>query len=166
MEVIVPRKAGTAGSSVELFRPDPFPWSAGPRQTCRGREAKVLVGLGFEEGRTGPAATGTKAATVGYGKGAEGAADRIAARYGVTATESAPAAAGHVVVTLGTAFTGVASDRPTAAPTDPGTSVAQRGPMVDAQAGGGISCVFRDGRPRVPSRSTAPSPNRVVWEVL
>ncbi|QEV00445.1 LytR family transcriptional regulator [Streptomyces viridifaciens] len=166
MEVIVPQKAWTAGSSVELFRPDPFPCSAGPRQTCRGREAKVLVGLGFEEGLTGPAATGPKVTTAGYGKGAEGAADRIAARYGVTATESAPAAAGHVVVTLGAAFTGVASGRPTAAPTDPGSNVARQGPMVDAQADGGIPCVFRDGRPRVPSRSTAPSPNRVVWGVL
>ncbi|MFF9645208.1 LytR C-terminal domain-containing protein [Kitasatospora aureofaciens] len=126
----------------------------------------VLVGLGFTEGRTGPAATRPKATTICYGKGVKDGADRIAARYGATATESASAAAGHVVVTLGTAFTGVAPGRPTAAPTDPGTNVSQQGPVVDAQSDGGIPCVFRDGRPRVPTRSTAPSPNRVVWGVL
>ncbi|MFE5587170.1 LCP family protein [Kitasatospora sp. NPDC056531] len=105
-------------------------------------EAKVLVGMGFKEGRTGPAATKQKNTTVTYGKGAKEAADQIAARYGVTATESASTGADRVVVTLGTAFTGVASDRPTTAPTDPGTNVAQQGPMVDAQSDGGIPCVF------------------------
>ncbi|MET8629569.1 LCP family protein [Kitasatospora sp. NPDC004669] len=105
-------------------------------------EAKVLVGMGFKEGRTGPAATKPKNTTVTYGKGAKEAADQIAARYGVAATESASAGADKVVVTLGTTFTGVASDRPTAAPTDPGTNVAQQGPMVDAQSDGGIPCVF------------------------
>ncbi|MFJ4191347.1 LCP family protein [Kitasatospora sp. NPDC089509] len=105
-------------------------------------EAKVLAGLGFKEGKAGPAATKQKNTTVTYGKGAKDAADQIATRYGVTATESASAAAGHVVVTLGSSFTGVASDRPSSAPTDPGTNVAQQGPMVDAQSDGGIPCVF------------------------
>ncbi|MFJ9847434.1 LytR C-terminal domain-containing protein [Kitasatospora sp. NPDC101155] len=105
-------------------------------------EAKVLVGMGFKEGTAGPAHTKQKATTVTYGKGAKDAANRIATRYGVTATESASAGAGHVVVTLGSTFTGVASDRPTSAPTDPGTNVAQQGPMVDAQSDGGIPCVF------------------------
>ncbi|MFD8703727.1 LytR C-terminal domain-containing protein [Kitasatospora sp. NPDC059648] len=113
-------------------------------------EAEVLVGPGFKEGRTGPAASRPKTTTVAYGKGAKDAADRIAARYGATAAESASAAAGHVVVTLGTAFTGVASDRPTSAPTDPGTNVAQQGPVVDARPDGGIPCVFWAG--------VAPSP--------
>ncbi|MFF2081642.1 LCP family protein [Kitasatospora sp. NPDC058162] len=105
-------------------------------------EAKALVGMGFKEGRTGPAASRPKTTTVSYGKGAKDGADQIAARYGVTAAESASVGPDRVVVVLGTGFTGVAADRPTTAPTDPGTNVAQQGPMVDAQADGGIPCVF------------------------
>ncbi|MGW2373543.1 LCP family protein [Kitasatospora sp. NPDC001683] len=108
-------------------------------------EAKVLVGLGFKQGVTGPARTKPKATTVTYGKGAKEAADQIAARYGVTATESSSAGAGHVVVTLGTSFDGVASDRPAApstAPDDPAANVAMQGPKVEAQSDGGIPCVF------------------------
>ncbi|MBO1420254.1 hypothetical protein, partial [Streptomyces sp. FH025] len=37
---------------------------------------------------------------------------------------------------------GFKEGRPTTAPTDPGTKVAQQGPMVDARSGGGIPCVF------------------------
>ncbi|MEE1782868.1 LCP family protein [Streptomyces sp. SP17BM10] len=108
-------------------------------------EVKVLVGMGFKEGRTGPAATKPKTTTVTYGKGAKEAADQIAARYGVTAAESSSAGAGHVVVTLGTTFDGVASDRPatpTAGPTDPTANLPMQGPKVDAQSDGGIPCVF------------------------
>ncbi|MFF2073750.1 LCP family protein [Kitasatospora sp. NPDC058162] len=108
-------------------------------------EAKVLVGMGFKEGATGPAHTKSKTTTVTYGKGAKEAADQIAARYGVTATESASTGAGRVVVTLGTSFDGVASDRP-AAPTpaanDPAANLPMQGPGVDAQSDGGIPCVF------------------------
>ncbi|MER7845417.1 LCP family protein [Kitasatospora sp. NPDC096077] len=108
-------------------------------------EAKVLVGLGFKQGVTGPAHTKPKATTVTYGKGAKEAADQIAARYGVTAAESASAGSGHVVVTLGTSFDGVASDRPaapSAAPSDPTANLPMQGPKVEAQSDGGIPCVF------------------------
>ncbi|MEU8513481.1 LCP family protein [Kitasatospora sp. NPDC048722] len=108
-------------------------------------EAKVLVGMGFKQGTTGPARIRPKTTTVTYGKGAKEAADQIAARYGVTATESASAGAGRVVVTLGTSFDGVASDRPAtpaAAPSDPAANLPMQGPKVDAQSDGGIPCVF------------------------
>ncbi|MFF2747989.1 LCP family protein [Kitasatospora sp. NPDC058048] len=109
-------------------------------------EAKALTGLGFKEGRTGSAGTRPKTTTVVYGKGAKEAAEQIAARYGVTATESASAAADHVVVTLGTTFTGVAADEPAtpagSAPADPAANLPMQGPAVDAQADGGIPCVY------------------------
>ncbi|MEV7025851.1 LCP family protein [Kitasatospora sp. NPDC093558] len=108
-------------------------------------EAKVLVGMGFKEGKTGPAATRPKTTTVTYGKGAKEAADQIAARYGVTPTESASTGAGRVVVTLGTSFDGVASDRPaapSAAPSDPAANIPMQGPKVEAQSDGGIPCVY------------------------
>ncbi|WP_031071004.1 LCP family protein [Streptomyces sp. NRRL WC-3742] len=133
-----PTAAGTA--TVDVFNASS---AAGVSSTA---EAKALVAMGFKEGRTGPAATHPKTTTVTYGKGAKEAADQIAARYGVSATESASAAADHVVVTLGASFTGVAADR-TAAPT-PGTpanqapNVSVQGPAVDAQSDGGIPCVY------------------------
>ncbi|MEU3561820.1 LCP family protein [Kitasatospora sp. NPDC006786] len=109
-------------------------------------EAKALAVLGFKEGRTGSAGTRPKTTTVVYGKGAKEAAEQIAARYGVTATESASAAADHVVVTLGTTFTGVAADEPASpaggAPADPAANLPMQGPAVDAQADGGIPCVY------------------------
>lgn len=109
-------------------------------------EAKALAGLGFKEGRTGPAGTRPKTTTVVHGKGAKEAAEQIAARYGVTATESAATAADHVVVTLGTTFTRVATDEPTtpagSAPTDPAADLPMQGPAVDAQSDGGIPCVY------------------------
>ncbi|MFJ6770616.1 LCP family protein [Kitasatospora sp. NPDC091257] len=109
-------------------------------------EAKALAGLGFKEGRTGSAGTRPKTTTVVYGKGAREAAEQIAARYGVTAAESASTAADHVVVTLGTTFTGVAADEPTTsaggAPADPAANLPMQGPAVDAQADGGIPCVY------------------------
>ncbi|MFI9362572.1 LCP family protein [Kitasatospora sp. NPDC053057] len=110
-------------------------------------EAKALVAMGFKEGKTGPAAGKPKTTTVTYGKGSKDAADQIAARYGVTATESASVAADHVVVTLGSSFTGVAGDKPAApsgpAPTgDPAANLPMQGPGVDAESDGGIPCVF------------------------
>ncbi|MFE6056948.1 LCP family protein [Kitasatospora sp. NPDC056446] len=106
-------------------------------------EAKALVAMGFKEGRTGSAATKPKTTTVTYGKGAKEAADQIAARYGVTATESATAGADRVVVTLGTTFTGVAADKPApAGGSDPAANLPMQGPGVDAQSDGGIPCVY------------------------
>ncbi|MFJ4189679.1 LCP family protein [Kitasatospora sp. NPDC089509] len=109
-------------------------------------EAKALVAMGFKEGATGPARTKQKATTVTYGKGGKDAADQVAARYGVTATESAAVAADHVVVTLGSSFTGVAGDKPAApgpAPSgDPAANLPMQGPGVDAESDGGIPCVF------------------------
>ncbi|WP_049652538.1 LytR C-terminal domain-containing protein, partial [Kitasatospora sp. MY 5-36] len=109
-------------------------------------EAKALAGLGFKEGRTGSAATRPKTTTVTYGKGAKEAAEQVATRYGVTATASAATAADHVVVTLGTGFTGVAADKPAApaggAPADPAANLPMQGPAVDAQSDGGIPCVY------------------------
>ncbi|MER7669413.1 LCP family protein [Kitasatospora sp. NPDC096128] len=109
-------------------------------------ESKALVAMGFKEGTSGPAHTKPKTTTVTYGKGAKEAADQIAARYGVTATESATAASDHVVVTLGSTFTGVAGDKPTTpgpAPTgDPAANLPMQGPGVDATSDGGIPCVF------------------------
>ncbi|MFJ8627829.1 LCP family protein [Kitasatospora sp. NPDC093550] len=107
-------------------------------------ESRALVAMGFKEGRTGPAATRPKTTTVLYGKGAKEAADQIAARYGVTAAESAAVGQDRVVVTLGTGFTG-AGDKPaapTGSPSDPAANLPMQGPGVDAQSDGGIPCVY------------------------
>ncbi|GAB7181382.1 anionic cell wall polymer biosynthesis enzyme TagV/TagU [Kitasatospora sp. Ki12] len=108
-------------------------------------ESKALVAMGFKEGRTGSASSRPKTTTVVYGKGAKDAAEQIAARYGVTATESASVGADRVVVTLGTGFTGVDADKPAApggAPSDPVANLPMQGPGVDAQSDGGIPCVY------------------------
>ncbi|MGW2252384.1 LCP family protein [Kitasatospora sp. NPDC001660] len=112
-------------------------------------ESKALVAMGFKEGKVDRAATKPKATTVVYGKGAKDAADQIAARYGVTATESAASSADHVTVTLGTSFTGPAGDKAAApgagapqAPSDPAANLPMQGPGVDATSDGGIPCVF------------------------
>ncbi|MFF2141731.1 LCP family protein [Kitasatospora sp. NPDC058190] len=127
-------------ATVDVFNASP---AAGVSSTA---EAKALVGMGFKEGTTGPARTKPKATTVTYGKGAKDAADQIAARYGVTATESASVSADHVTVTLGTSFTGVAGDKPAApsapATGDPAANLPVQGPGVDAESDGGIPCVF------------------------
>ncbi|MGW2373788.1 LCP family protein [Kitasatospora sp. NPDC001683] len=135
-----PAKA-VAPATVEVFNASSAPG------VSSATEAKALVAMGFKEGTTGPARTKQKATTVTYGKGAKDAADQIAARYGVTATESASVTADHVVVTLGTTFTGVATDQPTTpagpAPTgDPAANLPMQGPGVDAESDGGIPCVF------------------------
>ncbi|WP_188297711.1 LCP family protein [Streptomyces sp. CBMA156] len=138
--------ATTPPAAAKAVTVDVFNASSAPGVTSTA-ESKALAAMGFKEGRTGPAGTKPKTTTVTYGKGAKEAADQIAARYGVTATESASTAADHVTVTLGTAFTGVAADKSaaagaTGAPADPGTNVPQQGPMVDAESDGGIPCVF------------------------
>ncbi|MFI9157997.1 LCP family protein [Kitasatospora aureofaciens] len=135
-----PAKA-VAPATVEVFN------GSSAAGVSSATEAKALVAMGFKEGRTGPAAGRPKATTVTYGKGAKDAADQIAARYGVTATESAATSADHVVVTLGSSFTGVAGDKPAApsgpAPTgDPAANLPMQGPGVDAESDGGIPCVF------------------------
>ncbi|MEU8512009.1 LCP family protein [Kitasatospora sp. NPDC048722] len=112
-------------------------------------ESKALTAMGFKEGKSGQAASKPKTTTVTYGKGAKDAAEQIAARYGVTATESTATGADHVVVILGTSFTGVADDKPAVpgagasqAPADPAASLPMQGPGVDAQSDGGIPCVY------------------------
>ncbi|MFJ9692825.1 LCP family protein [Kitasatospora sp. NPDC101183] len=110
-------------------------------------ESKALVAMGFKEGNTGAARSKPKTTTVTYGKGAKEAADQIAARYGVTATESASTTADHVTVVLGTSFTGASADKTDkpAAPApggDPAANVPVQGPSVDAQSDGGIPCVY------------------------
>ncbi|MEU8922768.1 LCP family protein [Kitasatospora sp. NPDC048545] len=110
-------------------------------------ESKALVAMGFKQGRTGSAAGRPKTTTVVYGKGAKEAADQIAARYGVTATESTTATVGadRVVVTLGTGFTGVGGDKsaaPAGGSSDPVANLPMQGPGVDAQSDGGIPCVY------------------------
>ncbi|MFJ6385213.1 LCP family protein [Kitasatospora sp. NPDC092039] len=140
-----PPAATTPPAAARPVTVDVFNASSAAGVTSAG-EAKALVAMGFREGRTGPAGTRPKTTTVSYGKGAKEAAEQIAARYGVTATESAATAADHVVVTLGTAFTGVEAD-PTAppagaAPTDPAANLPMQGPAVDAQSDGGIPCVY------------------------
>ncbi|MFG2919690.1 LCP family protein [Kitasatospora sp. NPDC048298] len=141
-----PPVATTPPAAARSVTVDVFNASSTPGVTSTA-ESKALVAMGFKEGRTGSAATKPKTTTVTYGKGAKEAAEQIAARYGVTATESASAAADHVTVTLGSAFTGVAADKPAAtgtpaAPPAPDTNVPQQGPMVDAESDGGIPCVF------------------------
>nr|WP_223243508.1 LCP family protein [Streptomyces sp. CBMA123] len=153
----VPAPGDTPSSEPTGTTPPPAPTQAAAPATVdvfnassaagvsSANEAKVLVGLGFKQGTTGPARTKPKTTTVTHGKGAKEAADRIAARYGVTATESASAGTGRVVVTLGTSFDGVASDRPatpSAAPNDPTANLPMQGPKVEAQSDGGIPCVF------------------------
>ncbi|MFE5588279.1 LCP family protein, partial [Kitasatospora sp. NPDC056531] len=134
-----PAKAA-APTTVDVFNAST---AAGVSSTA---EAKALVGMGFKEGTTGPARTKPKTTVVTYGKGSKDAADQIAARYGVTATESASVSADHVSVTLGTSFTGVAADKPAApsapATGDPAANLPMQGPGVDAESDGGIPCVF------------------------
>ncbi|MFJ7248219.1 LCP family protein [Kitasatospora sp. NPDC098652] len=133
-----PAKAG-APATVDVYN------ASAAAGVSSSAEAKALVAMGFKEGTTGPARSKPKTTTVTYGKGAKDAADQIAARYGVTATESATAGAGHVVVTLGTSFTG--TDDKSAAPSGPATgnpaaNLPMQGPGVDATSDGGIPCVF------------------------
>ncbi|MEV7187060.1 LCP family protein [Kitasatospora sp. NPDC093102] len=134
--------AGPTTTTAKAVTVDVFNASSAAGVTSAA-EAKALAGPGFKEGRTGPAASKPKTTTVTYGKGAKEAAAQVAARYGVTATESATAPADHVVVTLGTTFTGAPGDKPaTGTPAAPDTNVPQQGPMVDAESDGGIPCVF------------------------
>nr|BFD92869.1 LCP family protein [Kitasatospora sp. Xyl93] len=140
-----PPAATTPPAAARPVTVDVFNASSAAGVTSAG-EARALVAMGFREGRTGSAGTRPKTTTVSYGKGAKEAAEQIAARYGVTAAESAATAADHVVVTLGTAFTGVEADPPAppagAAPTDPAANLPMQGPAVDAQSDGGIPCVY------------------------
>ncbi|MFD0402403.1 LCP family protein [Kitasatospora sp. NPDC127121] len=140
-----PTTKAAAPTTVDVFNAST---AAGVSSTA---ESKALVAMGFKAGKTGSAAAKPKTTTVAYGKGAKEAADQIAARYGVTATESASAPADRVVVTLGTGFTGATDDKTGAAapgggatgsPSDPAANLPVQGPSVDAQSDGGIPCVF------------------------
>ncbi|MFE6865766.1 LCP family protein [Kitasatospora sp. NPDC057692] len=110
-------------------------------------ESKALAELGFPAGKvTGSATAGrARTVTVVYGAGAKADAEQLAARYGVTATAAASAAApaGHVVVTLAATRTPVPSapaapDGPGAPTDDPVPDLPMQGPAVKA---GGIPCV-------------------------
>ncbi|MEV7020520.1 LCP family protein, partial [Kitasatospora sp. NPDC093558] len=111
-----PAKAATP-ATVDVY-------NASKVEGAAATEAKALAAMGFKEGKAGSAASKPKTTTVTYGKGGKDAAEQIAARYGVTATESASTGADHVVVILGTSFTGVAGDKP-AAPGAPGAGASQ-----------------------------------------
>ncbi|GAA1271508.1 LCP family protein [Kitasatospora nipponensis] len=113
-----------------------------------GNESRALVALGFTAGRVaqGPHQSRT---TVLYGAGQKEAADRIAARYGVTAAPGAAVRAGHVEVTLGAGYTPPTGTPSPAAPSsapagaaaagdDPAAGLPMQGPAVRM---GGIPCV-------------------------
>ncbi|MEE1788991.1 LCP family protein [Streptomyces sp. SP17BM10] len=124
-------------------------YNASKVDSAAATESKALTAMGFKEGKSGAAASKPKATAVTYGKGAKDAGEQIAARYGVTATESSATGADRVAVVLGTSFTGVAGDKPAApaagapqAPADPPANLPMQGPGVDAQSDGGIPCVY------------------------
>ncbi|MFF7454352.1 LCP family protein [Kitasatospora sp. NPDC008115] len=97
-------------------------------------ESKALAELGFPAGKATGTETGARA-KVAYGAGAKADAERLAARYGVTATASSAVPSGHVVVTLAPSPSVPTTSAPTAEPT-PGLPM--QGPAVMA---GGIPCV-------------------------
>ncbi|WP_344464990.1 LCP family protein [Kitasatospora kazusensis] len=125
-------------------------YNASTVQGAAAEESKALIALGFKEGRVGPPAGHPKSTTVTYGAGAKSGAELAATRYGVTATASAAVPAGHIVVTLGTGYTGPETSGGSApsggqsgsssdsAP-DPAATLPMQGPAV--KAGNGIPCV-------------------------
>ncbi|MFE2413671.1 LCP family protein [Kitasatospora sp. NPDC059408] len=146
-EAAPPAQAPTTPAAAEAATVNVY--DASPVKGAGASESKALVAMGFKEGKVLQATSKPKTTTVVYGKGAKDAADQIAARYGVTATESASSSPGHVTVTLGTSFTGAAGDKPAApgagasqAPADPAAALPMQGPGVDAQSDGGIPCVY------------------------
>ncbi|MFD7903439.1 LCP family protein [Kitasatospora sp. NPDC059747] len=146
-EAAQPAQAPTTPAAAEAATVNVY--DASPVKGAGASESKALVAMGFKEGKVLQATSKPKTTTVVYGKGAKDAADQIAARYGVTATESASSSPGHVTVTLGTSFTGAAGDKPAApgagasqAPADPAAALPMQGPGVDAQSDGGIPCVY------------------------
>ncbi|GAA2129392.1 LCP family protein [Kitasatospora kazusensis] len=108
-----------------------------------GAESRALVALGLTEGRIGTSGSHPKSTTVGYGSGARAAAEQVAARYGVAATASDSAPAGHVVVVLGSSYagppaTGAGSTPGSDGSDEPESALPMQGPAVKA---GGIPCV-------------------------
>ncbi|MGK4581972.1 LCP family protein [Kitasatospora sp. HPMI-4] len=118
-------------------------------------ESKALTEMGLKAGRTGEASSHPRTTTVQYSGSAEkSAAEKVAARYGVTATVSSAVPAGHIVVTLGTGYTppssstgldaaGSSGSDSSSAPSssdtpDPASTLPMQGPAVKA---GGIPCV-------------------------
>ncbi|WP_280716473.1 LCP family protein [Kitasatospora sp. MAP5-34] len=138
--------AGKASGTVDVY-------NASTVQGAAADESKALVGMGFKEGRIGPPTTHPKSTTVTYGAGAKSGAEAAAARYGATATASSAVPAGHIVVTLGTGYTGPqanggapsggdqsggSSSSSDNAP-DPAATLPMQGPAV--KGGNGIPCV-------------------------
>ncbi|MGW1174432.1 LCP family protein [Kitasatospora sp. NPDC002543] len=110
-------------------------------------ESRALAELGYQAGRIGDAPARTRATSVVYGPGARADAQRLAARYGVTATYSTVVPAGRVLVTLAVIRTPSPSAAPSAAAAtgpagdpsaDPAAGLPMQGPPVKA---GGIPCV-------------------------
>ncbi|MEV6672319.1 LCP family protein [Streptomyces sp. NPDC051162] len=112
-----------------------------------GAESKSLSALGYRTGQVANAPSSHTTSVV-YGKGAEEAARKIAATYGVNAVPGAGVPAGHVLVTLGIGFTKAApapSPRPSGGDAKPGASAPSPVPS-DAFQGeavkmGGVPCV-------------------------
>ncbi|MFK0192962.1 LCP family protein [Kitasatospora sp. NPDC090308] len=111
-------------------------------------ESKALAALGYRAGKVGTADSHPRTTTVRYGTGAQDAGQRIAARYGVTATASTALAPGRVQVVLGAdraapdpaGTTGTTGTGATGDSTDPAAAPAlqMQGPPVKA---GGVPCV-------------------------
>ncbi|MFG2913943.1 LCP family protein [Kitasatospora sp. NPDC048298] len=107
-------------------------------------ESRALAELGYQVGRIGDAPARTRSTAVSYGAGAKTDAQRLAARYGVSAVYSAAVPAGRVVVTLAPVRTPSPTAVPSGAPVqgepsaDPAVGLPMQGPAVRA---GGIPCV-------------------------
>ncbi|MFI1800292.1 LCP family protein [Streptomyces sp. NPDC020379] len=112
-------------------------------------ESKSASALGYRTGQVANAPS-SRTTSVVYGKGAEDAARRIAASYGVNAVPGAGVPAGHVLVTLGIGFTKqaappAAAPRPSGGDAKPGGSAPSPVPsdafQGDAVKMGGVPCV-------------------------
>ncbi|MGE7437388.1 LCP family protein [Kitasatospora sp. NPDC001175] len=138
---------GSLKGTVEVY-------NASKVSKAAANESKALTDMGLKAGRYGEATSHPRTTTVVYGSGEKGAAEKVAARYGVTATASSSVPAGRIVVTLGTGYTppsdstgldsapsGGSDDSasPSSSDTpDPASTLPMQGPAVKA---GGIPCV-------------------------
>jgi LCP family protein required for cell wall assembly len=138
------------------FNPKPSSPGARPRHHHRATTADVFNGAGvsglarrvsaalaragYRAGAVGNTSYRTTTAVL-YGAGASANARKVAAMFGVTATASASAAAGHVQVLLGAGSTVPAVSTP-AAPRTPSAVIPSTGPQGGAvTAKNGIPCV-------------------------
>ncbi|MCC3771095.1 LCP family protein [Streptomyces sp. UNOC14_S4] len=109
-------------------------------------EAKALAALGYRTGQVSNAPS-SRTTSVVYGRGAEAAAQRIAAQHGVRAVADPTLSAGRVVVTLGVGFT-TSPPSSVPPPSSPSSSSASAPAAVpsdafqgDAVKMGGVPCV-------------------------